>query len=77
MYFKKHTVKTSNSAPRLSGYALGAGIRKSVEGKTRSIGNALNSFQHRIGIRVTWIIISLIWLAAFYYFAHLLFPLFQ
>ena len=70
-------VKTSKSEPKLSGYAVGAGIRKAIEGKTRLTGNALNSFQHKIGVRATSIIISLIWLAAFYYFAHLLFPFFQ
>lgn len=77
MRFKSNMVKASKSEPRLSGYEVGTVIRKAIEEKTRSTANALNSFQYKIGIRATSIIISLMWLAAFYYFAHLLFPFFQ
>ncbi len=77
MGFRKNIVKTSKTEHRLSGYAVGIGIRKEIEKKTRSAGKMLNNFQHKIGIRTTSIIVGFIWLAAFYYFAHLLFPLFQ
>jgi len=66
--------KSNRSESKLSGYELGAGIRKTVEEKAQSTGNALNSLQHRIGIRTTSVLIGLVWLAAFYYFAHLLLP---
>ena len=49
MRFKKNTVKTSKSEPRLSGYAVGAGIRKAIEGKLDRPGTRLTLFSTRLG----------------------------
>ena len=66
--------KSIKSESKLSGYELGSGIRQAVKERAQITGNALNSLQHKIGIRTTSVLIGLIWLAAFYYFANLLLP---
>ena len=75
MQLYKRREKTDKSDSTRSGYAMGAGIRRAIEGKTHSIGKDLNSFQHKIGIRTTSVVIGFLWLAAFFYFAHLLLTL--
>ncbi|MPR37390.1 hypothetical protein [Salmonirosea aquatica] len=70
----RQRVKKGKNEFRLSGYELGAGIRKAIKAKTRSTGNALNSLQHRIGVRTMSLLLAIIWLVAFYYFVDLLFP---
>ncbi|HEV7347383.1 hypothetical protein [Telluribacter sp.] len=58
-----------------AGYDLGAGLRKKSIRKVEQLGKGLNTLQSRVGARATGIVVALLWLAAFCYFAHLMISL--
>jgi hypothetical protein len=69
------TAKKVESDQPPAGYDLGAGLRRKSIQKVEKLGKGLNSLQSRVGARTTGIVVALLWLTAFCYFANLMISL--
>lgn len=59
-----------------TGYDLGLNLRRQLERRISSLGDALNAGQHQLGTRTTGTLLTAFWLLAFLYFTHLFLSLF-
>lgn len=72
---KQNGETKNDQAP--AGYELGLNLRRTITRRAGLLGKALNTGQHRLGLRTTGLLLTLIWTIALYYFLNLLVSLFE